>query len=177
MPQSRHRKINKAKTRPKGPYPATANTHAPAGRNRQARIIAIIAVVALAAAAVTYLVANRSGSSGAEVTTSSGLRYTDEVVGTGATPQKGQTVTVHYTGTLVNGKKFDSSVDRGVPMQFRFGVDPMIKGWDEALMTMKVGGKRHLIIPPALGYGAVGRPPDIPGNSTLVFDMELIGAK
>ena len=177
MPQSRHRKINKARKRPKGPYPVATNTQAPAGRNRQARIIAIIIVVALAAAAVTYLVAKRSGSNAAEVTTASGLKYSDEVVGTGATPQKGQTVTVHYTGTLLNGKKFDSSVDRGVPMQFRLGVDPMIKGWDEALTTMKVGGKRHLIIPPALGYGAAGRPPDIPGNSPLVFDIELIGVK
>jgi len=95
------------------------NTQAPAGRNRQARIIAIIIVVALAAAAVTYLVAKRSGSNAAEVTTASGLKYSDEVVGTGATPQKGQTVTVHYTGTLLNGKKFDSSVDRGVPADFR----------------------------------------------------------
>jgi FKBP-type peptidyl-prolyl cis-trans isomerase len=178
LPQSRHRKITKAKKRPKGPYPATsANTKAPAGRNRQVRIVAIIVVLALAAAAITYLIANRGGSSVAAVTTASGLQYTDEVVGTGATPQKGQTVTVHYTGTLLNGKKFDSSVDKGVPADFRIGVGQVIKGWDEALMTMKVGGKRHLIIPPALGYGPIGRPPDIPGNATLVFDVELMGVK
>jgi peptidylprolyl isomerase len=178
LPQSKHRKINKAKKRPKGPYPvASANTKAPAGRNKQVRIVAIIVVLALAAAAITYLIANRSGSSVAAVKTPSGLQYTDEVVGTGATPQKGQTVSVHYTGTLVNGKKFDSSVDRGVPADFRIGVGQVIKGWDEALMTMKVGGKRHLIIPPALGYGPVGRPPDIPGNATLVFDVELLGVK
>jgi len=175
LPQSRHRKINKAKKRPKAPYPV-ANTKAPAGRNRQTRTVAIIVVLALAAAAVTYLIANRSGNS-AEVKTASGLRYTDITVGTGATPQRGQTVTVHYTGTLENGKKFDSSVDRGVPADFRIGVGAVIKGWDEGLMTMKVGGKRHFIIPANLGYGAAGRPPDIPGNSTLIFDVELLGVK
>ena len=96
MPQSRHRKINKAKKRPKAPYPV-ANTKAPVGRNRQARTVAIIVVLALAAAAVTYLIVNRSG--GAEVKTASGLRYTDIVVGTGATPQRGQ------TADLLRGKR------------------------------------------------------------------------
>jgi len=175
LPQSRHRKINKAKKRPKAPYPV-ANTKAPVvGRNRQARTVAIIVVLALAAAAVTYLIVNRSGNS-QEVKTASGLRYTDITVGTGATPQRGQTVTVHYTGTLENGKKFDSSVDRGVPYTFRIGRGEVIKGWDEALMTMKVGGKRHLVIPPNLGYGANGTS-NIPGNSTLIFDVELLGVK
>ena len=176
MPQSRHRKINKAKKRPKGPYPA-ADTKAPAGRNRQARIIAIVIVLALAASAVAYLIVNRTGDKGTQVTTASGLKYTDLVVGTGATPQRGQTVTVHYTGTLENGKKFDSSVDRGTPADFPIGVGRVIKGWDEGLMTMKVGGKRHFIIPSNLGYGPAGRPPDIPGNSTLIFDVELLGVK
>ncbi|HUS09215.1 MAG TPA: FKBP-type peptidyl-prolyl cis-trans isomerase [Pyrinomonadaceae bacterium] len=176
MPQSRHRKVNKARKRPKGPYPAT-NTKPPAGRNRQARIIAIVIILALAAGAVAYLIANRTGSNASEVKTASGLKYTDLTVGTGATPQKGQTVTVHYTGTLENGKKFDSSVDRGVPADFRIGVGSVIKGWDEGLMTMKVGGKRRLVIPANLGYGPTGRPPDIPGNSTLIFDVELLGVK
>ena len=175
LPQSRHRKINKAKKRPKAPYPV-ANTKAPVGGNQQARVVAIIVVLALAAAAVTYLIANRSGGS-AEIKTASGIKYTDLTVGTGATPQKGQTVTVHYTGTLENGKKFDSSVDRGVPYTFRIGRGEVIKGWDEALMTMKVGGKRHLVIPSNLGYGANGNPPNIPGNSTLIFDVELLGVK
>lgn len=176
MPQSRHRKTNKSKKRPKGLYPA-AKAKPPAGRNRQARIIAIVIVLALAAAAITYLIKQRAGKEAAEVTTASGLKYTDLVQGTGATPQKGQTVTVHYTGTLENGKKFDSSRDRGTPADFRIGVGAVIKGWDEGLMTMKVGGRRKFVIPSALGYGPVGRPPDIPGNATLLFDVELLGVK
>lgn len=176
MPQSRHRKTNKAKKRPKGLYPATKATP-PAGRNRQARILAIIVVLALAVTAIGYLIKQRAGNGGTEITTSSGLKYTDLVVGTGDTPQRGQTVTVHYTGTLANGKKFDSSLDRGTPADFRIGVGNVIKGWDEGLMTMKVGGKRRLVIPSNLGYGPTGRPPDIPGNSTLIFEVELLGVK
>jgi peptidylprolyl isomerase len=176
LPQSRQRKTNKARKRPKITYPA-ARTEAPTERNRQTRVVAIVVVLALAASAVAYLIANRTGNGAAEITTASGLKYSDSVVGTGATPQKGQTVTVHYTGTLENGKKFDSSVDRGVPANFEIGVGKVIKGWDEGLMTMKVGGKRRLVIPAKLGYGPAGRPPDIPGNSTLIFDIELLGVK
>lgn len=177
MPQSRHRKTNKAKKRPKAPYQGAKPKPAAGSSNNSTRIIAIVIVLALAASAVTYLIVSRAGKGGNEITTASGLKYTDEVIGTGATPQKGQTVTVHYTGTLLNGKKFDSSVDRGVPADFKIGIGTVIKGWDEGLMTMKVGGKRHLVIPPNLGYGPAGRPPDIPGNSTLVFDVELLGVK
>jgi FKBP-type peptidyl-prolyl cis-trans isomerases 1 len=101
----------------------------------------------------------------------------DVVEGTGPSPKVGQTVTVHYTGTLENGFKFDSSVDKGKPLETVIGRGKVIKGWDEGLMTMKVGGKRKLIIPPQLGYGPQGRPPDIPGNSTLIFDIELLGIK
>jgi len=111
-----------------------------------------------------------------EITTaSSGLQYQEIEVGTGATPQKGQTVVVHYTGTLADGKKFDSSVDRGQPFKFTLGIGQVIKGWDEGLSTMQVGGKRKLIIPAHLGYGpqAVGN--IIPPNSTLHFDVELLG--
>lgn len=111
------------------------------------------------------------------VTTVSGLQYTDITVGTGAEPQKGQTVVVHYTGTLTNGTKFDSSVDRGQPFKFTLGIGQVIKGWDEGLSTMKVGGKRKLIIPANLAYGAQAVGGVIPANSTLHFDVELLGVE
>lgn len=177
MPLSKHRKTHKAKKRPKALYPTTS-AQAPTGTNRQARIVAIVIVLALAAAAVAYMISRRGAAGGPEITTASGLKYSDLVVGTGATPQRGQTVTVHYTGTLEKtGKKFASSVDSGQPADFIIGVGRVIKGWDEGLMTMKVGGKRRLTIPSNLGYEAQGRPPDIPGNSTLIFDIELLGVK
>lgn len=176
MPQSRHRKINKAKKRPRGAYPTSSAT-APSGKNRNLRIVAIVVVVLLAVSAVAYVLSKRGGSSGgAEVTTASGLKYVDLVEGTGPTPQPGQLVSVDYTGTLENGTKFDSSFDKGKPMEFRFAVQPMIKGWDEGIKTMKVGGKRKLIVPPQLGYGVQGRP-GIPPNSTLIFEVELLSAK
>ena len=137
--------------------------------------MAIVIVVALALSVIGLVVWWPKGRAN-EVTTLSGLKYTDIVEGTGATPQRGQTLTVHYTGTLESGKKFDSSVDRGQPYEFRIGTGAVIKGWDEGLMTMKVGGKRRLVIPPALGYGASGTP-NIPPNSTLIFEVELLGVK
>jgi peptidylprolyl isomerase len=133
-------------------------------------------VLALAAGAVFYLVKNRTHA-GEEITTESGLKYTDLVVGTGASPRAGQTVVVNYTGTLENGKEFDSSRKLGKPAEFPIGVGRVIKGWDEGLMTMKVGGKRRLVIPAAIGYGARGRPPDIPGGATLIFEVELVDLK
>lgn len=112
------------------------------------------------------------------ITTESGLKYEDIVAGAGESPESGQMVTVHYTGTLENGTKFDSSVDRGQPFTFKIGVGQVIKGWDEGVMTMKVGGKRKLIIPPQLGYGARGAGAGvIPPNATLIFDVELLGVK
>ena len=111
-----------------------------------------------------------------EMITDSGLKYEDLVEGTGESPRPGQMVVVHYTGTLENGKKFDSSLDRGRPFEFAIGQGRVIKGWDEGVMSMKVGGKRRLIIPPALGYGNrdLGV---IPPNSTLIFEVELLELK
>ncbi len=108
------------------------------------------------------------------ITTDSGLKYVDGVVGTGASPTKGKQVKVHYTGTLENGTKFDSSHDRNQPFSFVIGVGQVIRGWDEGVMTMKVGGKRKLIIPAKLGYGARGAGGVIPPNATLLFDVELL---
>ena len=111
------------------------------------------------------------------VTTESGLKYIDLQVGDGDSPQKGQNVTVHYTGTLDNGKKFDSSRDRNQPFSFKIGVGQVIQGWDEGVASMNVGGQRLLIIPPELGYGSRGAGRVIPGNATLIFDVELLGTK
>ena len=115
------------------------------------------------------------------MTTASGLQIIDTTVGTGPSPKTGQTCVMHYTGWLyengAKGKKFDSSVDRGQPFEFPIGQGRVIKGWDEGVATMKVGGKRTLIIPPALGYGARGAGAAIPPNATLLFDVELLGVK
>ena len=111
------------------------------------------------------------------VTTPSGLKYVELVEGTGVIPQTGQTIDVHYVGTLEDGTKFDSSRDRGTPFSFKIGKGQVIKGWDEGLSTMKVGGRRTLTIPPDLGYGARGAGGVIPPNATLIFDVELLGVK
>ena len=120
-------------------------------------------------------------AAGKTMTTASGLQITDTTIGTGATPKTGQICVMHYTGWLyengAKGKKFDSSVDRGQPFEFPIGTKRVIAGWDEGVATMKVGGKRTLVIPPALGYGARGAGDVIPPNATLIFEVELLGVK
>lgn len=111
------------------------------------------------------------------ITTDSGLKYKELAKGTGAKPEKGQTVVVHYTGTLEDGTKFDSSRDRGQPFEFTLGAGQVIKGWDEGLASMRVGDRRELVLPAELGYGARGAGGVIPPNATLVFDVELLDVK
>ncbi|KQP82616.1 MULTISPECIES: FKBP-type peptidyl-prolyl cis-trans isomerase [unclassified Methylobacterium] len=127
------------------------------------------------------ILAMTASASAETVTTPSGLQYRDEVVGTGPEPKAGQKVSVHYTGWLDEGgkpgKKFDSSRDRGTPFSFTLGAGQVIAGWDTGVATMKVGGKRTLIIPPDQGYGPRGAGGVIPPNATLIFDVELLGAR
>jgi peptidylprolyl isomerase len=111
------------------------------------------------------------------VTLPDGLKYTDLKVGKGAMPRAGQTAIVHYTGTLLDGKKFDSSRDRGQPFEFPLGARKVIPCWDEGVATMRVGGRRKLVCPPQLAYGERGYPPVIPPNATLNFDVELLAIK
>jgi peptidylprolyl isomerase len=119
---------------------------------------------------------NAAGGSGQMQTTATGLQYQDLVVGKGAFPAPGHPVTVHYTGWLTNGQKFDSSLDHGQPFTFTLGQGEVIKGWDEGVATMHVGGKRKLVIPPQLGYGDQGAGGTIPPGATLVFEVELLKA-
>jgi peptidylprolyl isomerase len=150
-------------------------------RHRFMPILAIAATLIAGGAFIpnNHAIAEPQGST--MTTTPSGLQYEDTVVGTGATPESGQTCVMHYTGWLyVDGKKgskFDSSLDRGQPFEFPIGTGRVIKGWDEGVASMKVGGKRTLIIPPALGYGARGAGGVIPPNATLIFDVELLGVE
>ena len=105
------------------------------------------------------------------------LKSEDLTIGSGDEAKTGKTVSVHYTGTLTDGSKFDSSLDRGKPFEFELGAGRVIKGWDQGVAGMKVGGKRKLTIPSELAYGARGFPPVIPPNSTLVFEIELLGVR
>ena len=146
--------------------------------------LAALAVVGLVVAACAKKeTPNASAANGAAaaagttITTASGLQYVVVKEGDGAVAKAGQTVSVHYTGWLTNGTKFDSSVDRGQPFQFNLGAGQVIKGWDEGVAGMKIGEKRKLIIPPNLGYGDRGAGNVIPPNATLVFDVELLGVQ
>jgi peptidylprolyl isomerase len=148
------------------------------------RTILRTACAAVAAAVATPIITELASAQTAgtkPLTTASGLQIIDSKEGTGATPQTGQTCVMHYTGWLYEngqkGKKFDSSVDRNEPFEFKIGVKQVIAGWDEGVGSMKVGGKRTLIIPPALGYGARGAGGVIPPNATLMFDVELLAVK
>jgi len=143
--------------------------------NKNLRVGAIIVLAVLVLAAVAFVITRRGSQAAPEVTTASGLKYQDLKVGDGATPTMGQTVTVHYIGRLENGKEFNNSYTLGKPIDFKLG--QVIAGWNEGLQTMKVGGKRRLWIPSKLAYGPAGRPPNIPPNSNLDFEIELLGVK
>ena len=140
-----------------------------------------LGIVPAGLAVTTHSTPAAAQAAGSTMKTPSGLTITDSKVGTGASPQPGQTCVMHYTGWLyengVKGKKFDSSVDRGQPFEFQIGRRMVIAGWDEGVASMKVGGKRTLIIPPELGYGARGAGGVIPPNATLMFDVELLAVK
>ena len=141
------------------------------------RSVAIFAALAASLPATSSI----AQTAGQTMTTPSGLQITDTKVGTGATPKTGQICVMHYTGWLyqngAKGQKFDSSVDRGQPFEFPIGTRRVIAGWDEGVASMKVGGKRTLVIPPALGYGARGAGGVIPPNATLIFEVELLDVK
>ena len=145
------------------------------------RHVLALALITGLGGAVAIGLSSPANAQAKTMTTASSLQITDSVVGTGASPKTGQTCIMHYTGWLyvngAKGKKFDSSLDRGQPFEFPIGTGRVIKGWDEGVATMKVGGKRTLIIPPALGYGASGAGGVIPPNATLIFDVELLGVK
>lgn len=140
----------------------------------------VLAVLASAIIVATTPI-NRSDAAGEVIEMPNGLKYTDTKIGDGAEATAGKKVSVHYTGWLYNngtkGAKFDSSLDRGQPFQFALGAHQVIAGWDEGVAGMKVGGKRTLIIPPELGYGARGAGGVIPPNATLMFDVELLGVQ
>jgi FKBP-type peptidyl-prolyl cis-trans isomerase len=145
------------------------------GRMKFQLITALVVAVAVSPLFAADAPAEPQKKDSKIVKTDSGLQYEIIKEGTGASPKIGDRVKVHYTGTLTDGKKFDSSKDHGQPFEFPIGKGQVIKGWDEGVLTMKVGETRKLIIPPQLGYGARGAGADIPPNATLIFEVELLG--
>jgi FKBP-type peptidyl-prolyl cis-trans isomerase len=146
--------------------------------SKSLKVGSIIVLAVLVLAAVAFVITRRGSQVAPEVTTASGLKYQDVKVGDGASPTMGQSVTAHYFGRVENenGTEFDNSRNRGRPAEFRIGPG-LIQGWNEGLQTMKVGGKRRLWIPSNLGYGPAGKPPRIPPNANLYFEIELLGVK
>lgn len=181
MPQSRHRKIERARKRPRV---APSNPNAVAARpsssgDQKTKLIAIIVITAVVAFVAVFVFRTfRGPKAPPEITTASGLKYQDLKVGDGPSPTMGQTVTVHYIGRLENGTEFNNShtMGAGKPIDFRIGPG-LIPGWVEGLQTMKVGGKRRLMVPSKLAYGPAGKPPTIPPNANLDFEIELLGVK
>ena len=166
MPKSHHKRSGKRRSNTRSTY---SHKESPS----KGGVIAIGVIVGIVILGTAFFVF----SGGGEIKTASGLRYVDLVKGSGASPQPGQSVTVNYIGTLADGTKFDSSYDRGQPYTTRLAADSVIQGWVEGVMTMKVGGKRKLIVPPELAYGAKGSAPKIPPNATLTFEIELLRAQ
>ena len=177
MPESRHRKKTVARKRPRVAHsnPAPNAPQIPGSRNARIVILALVALVAIAG--VVYVITRRNGPTQTtwDVTTPSGLKIHDMKVGDGPSPKMGQTVRVHYIGRFENGQEFNNSYKGGNPAEFRLG--GVIDGWNEALQTMKVGGKRKIWVPSKIGYGTTGKPPTIPPNANLEFDIELLGIK
>ena len=176
MPESRHRKKTVARKRPRVPHsnPAPNAPQIPGSRNMRIGVGILAAVIVVAG--VVYVITRRNTANTVyETTTASGLKIHDEKVGDGPSPRMGQTVRVHYIGRFENGKEFNNSYQMGQPAEFRVG--GVIEGWNEALQTMKVGGKRKIWVPSKIAYGPTGKPPTIPPNANLEFDIELVGIK
>lgn len=147
-------------------------------RRRQQRLIVIISILVIVgafAALIYYNITKDQRTAGEMITTASGLQYQDLTIGTGQEATDGDTVSVHYVGTLEDGTKFDSSRDRGQPFEFTLGEGGVIEGWEEGLLGMRVGGSRKLVIPPSLAYGSQAVGDIIPANATLIFEIELLG--
>jgi len=176
VPESRQRKKNVARKRPRVAHsnPAPNAPQIPGSRNARIGVLILVAVIAIAGV-VYVLTRNTKTQTVWDVTTPSGLKIQDLKVGDGPSPKMGQTVRVHYIGRFENGQEFNNSYNTGSPAEFRLG--GVIEGWNEALQTMKVGGKRKIWVPSKLGYGPAGKAPTIPPNANLEFEIELLGVK